>query len=203
MSPNPFYRGAIPPAECRADLTRQFSQPTTQLLPAHRLTAAWLDSPLGTLLAIADDGGLYLLDFIDRRGLKGEISRLQKTATIALGSHPVLEQTARELKHYFMGIRQPFSIPLAARGTPFQRAAWEQLLTIPLGETRSYSDMAQSLGKPSAIRAVARANGDNYRSIVIPCHRVIGSDGNLTGYGGGLARKQWLLEHERGIAKPS
>jgi O-6-methylguanine DNA methyltransferase len=89
---------------------------------------------------------------------------------------------------------------LADCGTPFQRSVWKQLLAIPVGQTRTYADIAREIGQPKAVRAVARANGDNYRGIVIPCHRVIGSDGALTGYGGGLARKQWLLDFEREVA---
>ena len=93
-----------------------------------------------------------------------------------------------------------FETPLAQWGTPFQNNVWQQLLAIPRGETRSYADLSRILGKPKAVRAVARANGDNFRGVIIPCHRVIGSDGSLTGYGGGLARKQWLLDHEKSFA---
>ena len=113
------------------------------------------------------------------------------------GDHPVLDQAEREIGEYFAGVRKTFTLPFASRGTEFQRRVWEALVQIPAGETRSYADIARRIGAPKAVRAVARANGDNFRGIVIPCHRVIGSDGSLTGYGGGMARKQWLLDHER------
>ncbi|MET0380637.1 MAG: methylated-DNA--[protein]-cysteine S-methyltransferase, partial [Methyloceanibacter sp.] len=113
------------------------------------------------------------------------------------GDHPMLYRSASEIAEYFAGTRKSFTVPLARRGTDLQRRVWDALLTIPPGETCSYAEVASTIGQPGAVRAVARAIGDNYRGIIIPCHRVIGSDGSLTGYGGGLARKQWLLEHER------
>ena len=119
---------------------------------------------------------------------------------IVPGSHPVLDQATLEINEYFAGKRKTFTLPFAKRGTDFQRRVWDELLQIPAGETRSYAEIARRIGQPKAVRAVARANGDNYRCIVIPCHRVIGSDGSLTGYGGGLARKQWLLDHEKKMA---
>lgn len=162
----------------------------------------WLDTPLGPMLAIADEAGIHVLDFVNRRGLEKEIGRLRarNKSVIVPGKHHALDQAAREIGEYYAGKRRVFTLPLAARGTPFQNSVWQQLLAIPSGQTRSYADIARAIGQPSAVRAVARANGDNYRAIVIPCHRVIGSDGTLTGYGGGLARKQWLLDHERFIA---
>lgn len=165
------------------------------------LTARWLDTPLGPMLAIANDAGVYVLDFVTRRGLEREITRLRArlNAVVIPGPHRFLDDAEREINEYYAGTRQQFSLNLAVRGTDFQRAVWAALSAIPTGETRSYADIAKSIGQPSAVRAVARANGDNYRSIVIPCHRVIGSDGTLTGYGGGLARKQWLLDFERNI----
>ena len=169
----------------------------------HCLLAKWIESPLGAILALADDDGLYVYDWVDRRGLEREIVRLRaKTKFVIVpGSHRVLEQAEREVTEYFAGNRNVFTLPFARRGTEFQRQVWDELLRIPSGETRSYAEIARSIGQPKAVRAVARANGDNFRGIVIPCHRVIGSDGSLTGYGGGLARKQWLLDHERKMAK--
>jgi AraC family transcriptional regulator of adaptative response/methylated-DNA-[protein]-cysteine methyltransferase len=163
------------------------------------LLARWIDSPLGAILALANDSGLYVFDWVDRRGLEREILRLRQKTKFAIvpGNHPVLDQAEREVGEYFDGLRKTFTLPVAPRGSEFQRRVWEALMQIPAGETRSYADIAKQIGAPKAMRAVARANGDNFRGIVIPCHRVIGSDGSLTGYGGGLARKRWLLNHER------
>lgn len=163
------------------------------------LLARWIDAPLGAMLALANDDGLYLLDFVDRRGLERELERLARRFAIVPGPHPVLDQTEREVREYFNGKRARFTLPLAERGTDFQRGVWDQLVRIDPGATRSYAELARILGAPKSVRAVARANGDNFRAIVIPCHRVIGSDGSLTGYGGGLARKQWLLDHEKAM----
>src|SRR5258708_10160080 len=111
---------------------------------------------------------------------------------------PILAETERQLKEYFEGKRQDFSIPLDMRGTPFQRSVWQALLAIPFGETRSYGQIAKQLGRPNAMRAVGGANGSNPIPIVVPCHRVIGSSGKLTGFGGGLETKARLLKIESG-----
>ena len=116
---------------------------------------------------------------------------------------PVLDSLARQLDDYFRGRLVRFTVPLRVPGTDFQRAVWTALAEIPYGQTCSYEDIAKSLGRPTAVRAVARANGDNRIAIVIPCHRVIGKDGSLTGYGGSLWRKQRLLELERGAGVAS
>lgn len=164
--------------------------------------ARWLETPLGPMLVIANDAGIYVLDFVNRRGLEREITRLRARhkAVVIPGEHPFLDEAEKQIGEYYAGTRQQFSLTLAHRGTDFQRAVWAALLAIPNGQTRAYADIANAIGQPTAVRAVARANGDNYRAIVIPCHRVIGSDGTLTGYGGGLARKQWLLDFERSTA---
>jgi AraC family transcriptional regulator of adaptative response/methylated-DNA-[protein]-cysteine methyltransferase len=112
------------------------------------------------------------------------------------GSDKKFEELYTQINEYFEGQRKKFTLPLDIRGTPFQEKAWSALLKIPYGETRSYADQARAVGNPAAVRAVAKANGDNRISIIIPCHRVIGSDGKLTGYGGGLWRKQYLLDLE-------
>lgn len=166
------------------------------------LKAAWLDSPLGPMVAIADDDALYLLEFVDRRGLEREVERLRlKTrAAIIPGCTPPLERIEAELSAYFAGELKTFTTPLALVGTPFQRRVWDALVNIPMGQTSSYAGLAETIGQPSAVRAVARANGANQLAIIVPCHRVIGSDGDLTGYGGGLVRKGWLLDHERDSA---
>jgi AraC family transcriptional regulator of adaptative response/methylated-DNA-[protein]-cysteine methyltransferase len=171
------------------------------------LTAKWLVTPLGSMLAIACDQGIVMLDFVDRKGMEGAIARLRTrfakgstesdNAVIVPGTHRHLEQLQLQLTEYFAGTRQVFSLPLSLGGTPFERRAWEYLPTIPYGQTRSYGEQARGMGQPKTVRAVGRANGMNYLAILIPCHRVIGADGSLTGYGGGLARKRWLLDHER------
>ena len=129
-----------------------------------------------------------------------KLAVVHKLACVAratsLESHPVLRQTVRELAEYFAGQRQRFELPLLLPQQPFSRLAWEALATIPYGQTRSYAQQAVAIGRPTAVRAVARANGANRIAIILPCHRVIGSDGKLVGFGGGLERKRWLLRHE-------
>jgi AraC family transcriptional regulator, regulatory protein of adaptative response / methylated-DNA-[protein]-cysteine methyltransferase len=164
----------------------------------HTLRFTRILTPLGPMLAAATDQGLALLEFVDRRMLETQLKRMSHAlgAAIMPGANPVLEQTEQELGEYFAGARQEFEVPLLMAGTPFQEEAWRELLTIPYAETRSYGEQARRIQKPAAVRAVARANGDNRMAIIIPCHRVVGSDGKLTGYGGGLWRKKWLLDHE-------
>jgi AraC family transcriptional regulator of adaptative response/methylated-DNA-[protein]-cysteine methyltransferase len=155
-------------------------------------------SPLGPLLAGATDKGICLLEFADRRMLETQLSRLQArlNAEILPGRGPHFELLQTQLAEYFDGKRREFDLPLVLAGTPFQERAWNSLRDIPCGETRSYQRQAESIGQPSAVRAIARANGDNRIVILIPCHRVIGKNGRLTGYGGGLWRKRALLELE-------
>ena len=109
---------------------------------------------------------------------------------------PIVEETIRQLSAYFEGTRRDFDLPISPQGTEFQRLVWQHLLDIPYGQIISYQDLAKDIGKPEAIRAVGAANGQNPISVIVPCHRVLGSDGSLTGYGGGLWRKEWLLKHE-------
>ena len=157
-----------------------------------------LTTPLGPMYAGATPKGVCLLEFSDRRMLETEFYDLQNKldATILAGENEHIRQLDTELAEYFDGTRKAFEVSLHTPGTPFQQSVWTHLTDIPYGETRSYQQQAHRLGKPAAIRAVASANGHNRVAIVIPCHRVIGKDGNLTGYGGGLERKRWLLEHE-------
>lgn len=159
-----------------------------------------LMSPLGPLLAGAVEEGLCLLEFAERRMLERQLATLARRFGAALlpGGHRHLDQVERELERYFAGGGAGFATPLALEGTPFQLRVWEELRRIPSGATISYGELAARIGQPSASRAVARANGDNRVAILVPCHRVIGADGRLTGYGGGLWRKQRLLELERG-----
>ena len=111
-------------------------------------------------------------------------------------SCPVVDEAIRQVDEYFGGTRRAFDLPLALAGTDFQRRVWRQLLAVPYGQTASYGEIARALGKPKAVRAVGAANGQNPISIIVPCHRIVGSDGKLVGYGGGLWRKEWLLKHE-------
>jgi AraC family transcriptional regulator of adaptative response/methylated-DNA-[protein]-cysteine methyltransferase len=166
----------------------------------HVLKASWLDTPFGPMVAVADEIGLYLLEFVDRRGLEREIERLRLKTKLAIipGKTEAIRLIENELIQYFKGTLQEFKTPLLLLGSPFQKRVWDELKKIPFGETRSYSQIALAISRPSAFRAVAQANGANQIAIVIPCHRVINSNGDLGGYGGGIARKKWLLDHERG-----
>jgi len=157
-----------------------------------------LETPIGSMVAGVYGGGLCLLEFADRRALETEIQDLQKRFGVEAlpGRSPLHDEIQRQLSGYFEGTRTAFDLPLLYPGSDFQRSVWEALLAIPYGSTRSYGAQASSLGRPEAVRAVARANGQNRIAIVIPCHRVIGSDGSLTGYAGGLERKRFLLELE-------
>ncbi|MBI9051661.1 MAG: bifunctional transcriptional activator/DNA repair protein Ada [Anaerolineaceae bacterium] len=176
-----------------------FGTPPSQADQAHVLFARWIDTPLGGMLALADDAGLHLLEFVDRRALETEIKRLRAhlKCSIVPGNHMCLDQIENELKAYFEGTSLEFSVPLVALGSDFEKSVWKLLKTIPPGETWSYLDLAKKMENPNATRAVGHANGKNSIAIIIPCHRVIRTDGTLGGYGGGIWRKQWLLEHER------
>lgn len=160
---------------------------------------SWLRSPLGPLVAGATAEGICLLEFTDRRMLEAEFAAIRKlfNKPVVPGSNEHLEKLRVELASYFAGSTQGFSVPLVYPGTAFQRRVWEQLLAIPFGETRSYEQMAIAVGEPRAVRAVGRANGLNRIAILIPCHRVVNKNGGLGGYGGGLRRKQFLLDLER------
>ena len=181
---------------------RVFGAPPSKSDKVDCLQARWIETPLGAMLALANDDGLHLLEFIDRRGLENELIWIRKRIKSAVvpGNNEHLDQTAEELKRYFDGTATEFNVPLVLIGSDFERDVWESLRQIPAGETRSYSDLARQLGKPAAVRAVGRANGSNPLCLMVPCHRVIGADGNLVGYGGGLWRKKWLLDHERRVA---
>jgi methylated-DNA-[protein]-cysteine S-methyltransferase len=160
-----------------------------------RRVHAFVESPVGTLTLVATEGGLSGLFMTDQRRCPPteKLGRLDSRAFPA-----VIDQLAA----YFAGELTTFDVPLAPVGTPFQRSVWAALRRIPYGETRSYGQLAQSLGRPEAARAVGAANGANPLGIIVPCHRVVGADGSLTGYGGGLDRKRFLLELERRRAVP-
>ena len=162
-------------------------------------------TPLGEMIALLSSAGLCLLEFSEHtRELAREIEQVEaaRGGPAHDGDSALGERLGRELAEYLAGRRQRFELPLDLVGTPFQIAVWQALLAIPYGQTRSYGEQARSIGRPSATRAVAAANGQNKISLIVPCHRVIGSDGSLTGYGGGLARKRWLLQLEQSAAPP-
>jgi len=146
-----------------------------------------MPSPLGPLTLVASDDALVGLYLQARE--PGALDAVPRAT-------PLLEQAVDELREYFAGQRQRFELPLAPEGTPFQRDVWAALQAIPFGTTWSYARLARTVGRPAAVRAVGAANGRNPIALIIPCHRVIGADGSLTGYGGGLPRKRWLLAHE-------
>ncbi len=183
----------------REAFTKIFGDPPTAAKDRACMFAERIDTPLGVMLAVADDEGLRLLEFADRRATERELSILRKRlrTNIVPGEHPHLDSVRAQLADYFSGKNLEFDVPIAPVGSDFQMRAWKILRSIPIGETRSYSWMAKKLGDEAARRAVGRANGTNMICIVIPCHRVIRADGTLCGYGGGLWRKKWLLDHER------
>lgn len=152
-----------------------------------------MKSPVGELKLVASDKGLAAVLWENDDPRRVRLSPLRRD-----DNHPVLREAERQLAAYFAGKRRVFELPLDAAGTPFQRGVWGELLKIPFGETRSYGQLARQLGNPRASRAVGAANGKNPLSIIAPCHRVIGGNGALTGFAGGLACKEWLLKHEHG-----
>jgi AraC family transcriptional regulator of adaptative response/methylated-DNA-[protein]-cysteine methyltransferase len=159
------------------------------------------DTPIGRMLGLASDTALIALEFskLERHErLEARLRRWLQPHAIEDGSNARLDSTAAWLDDYFAcATADPRVLPLMMHGTEFERRVWERLLAIPAGQTRSYGDIAGELGLRNGARAVGLANGANPLAIVVPCHRVIGSDGTLTGYGGGLDRKRWLLDHER------
>ncbi|MDO5643667.1 MAG: trifunctional transcriptional activator/DNA repair protein Ada/methylated-DNA--[protein]-cysteine S-methyltransferase [Paracoccus sp. (in: a-proteobacteria)] len=183
----------------RQAFARLFGHPPAAMRGAGGLVADWIETPLGGMIAVADDNALHLLEFSDRKALKEQLARLSKAAggRIGLGQSAITAETARQLADFFAGKRARFDLPLAPHGTAFQRRVWEALRAIPAGQTRSYAELARAIGQPTASRAVAGANASNGIAIVIPCHRVIGADGTLTGYAGGLWRKEKLIAAER------
>ncbi len=160
---------------------------------------SWVESPVGPLVAGANDAGVCLLEFTDRRMIEAQFDTMRKLfqAPVLPGTNDHLARLRSELEGYFAGTLRSFTVPLVYPGTPFQTRVWEQLLRIPYGVTRSYQEIAEALGDPKAVRAVGRANGLNRIAVVVPCHRVVNKNGDLGGYGGGLRRKEFLLQLER------
>jgi len=187
------------PSAFRAAFARLLGCAPSDLRADRLLRATWIPSPLGDMIAVSSRSHLHLLEFLDRKALPAELKRLQAASreAIGIGSFAPSDQAAAELSDYFAARSGRFQTPLALAGSPFTCEVWEALREIPAGETRSYSDIARRIGRPTAARAVARANGANQIALMVPCHRVLGADGSLTGYGGGLWRKQRLIEIER------
>jgi AraC family transcriptional regulator of adaptative response/methylated-DNA-[protein]-cysteine methyltransferase len=185
----------------RDAFTRTFGRSPGRSRTTDCLIAGWVESPLGPLVVAAKKEGVCLLEFTDRRMLETQFATLRKRFACAIvpGNHEYLDQLKDELARYFAHALKEFTVPLVYPGSPFQQAVWKELLRIPYGETRSYEALARAVGCPGAQRAVGRANGENRIAIVIPCHRVVNKNGQLGGYGGGLWRKQYLLDLERGV----
>jgi AraC family transcriptional regulator of adaptative response/methylated-DNA-[protein]-cysteine methyltransferase len=195
-----FDSGYLSHSGFREAFTKAFGSTPGRGAGLDSVTLGFVESPIGPLVAGADDRGVCLLEFSDRRMLEAQLRTLQRRLGRALvpGDHPHLTRLKEELAEYFRGERRAFEVPLHAPGTPFQERVWQELLKIPYGEVRSYDAIARRVGSPRAVRAVGRANGMNRIAIVIPCHRVVGKDGALVGYGGGMRRKEWLLDLEQG-----
>ena len=187
----------------RAAFARLFGHAPAQMTRGQPgLVADWLDTPLGGMIAVTDDRALHLLEFSDRKALATELQRLSKAVRgqLGLGRTAITDAAEAQLARYFAAQSGAFDLPLVLHGTPFLRQVWTELQRIPPGATVSYGQLAARIGRPTASRAVARANGANQIASVIPCHRVIGADGSLTGYAGGVWRKQALIDIERRLA---
>lgn len=158
-----------------------------------------IETPIGEMSAAATKDGICLLEFNSRPALESEFNKLALTfnETVKPGTNKHLRALRKQLKEYFRGKRKEFILPLVTPGTDFQLEVWNSLKKIPYGKTVTYLEQAKAINNPGAARAVAGANGSNRIAIVIPCHRVIGSDGDLVGFGGGLEKKRWLIDHER------
>jgi O-6-methylguanine DNA methyltransferase len=158
----------------------------------------YFDTPIGEMIAVSNDLGICLLEFRDKKDIDAELRKLERDfgEVIEAGQNPHLDLLTQELTAYFMGKLTQFSVAVLTHGTAFQKSVWSSLQTIPYGQTKSYGDIAKVIHNPNSVRAVGAANGNNRIAIIIPCHRVIGTNGKLTGYAGGLWRKEWLLKHE-------
>lgn len=191
--------GVETPDGFRAALARHLGLPPESLPAKGLLRAAPIATPLGPMVAVCDARSLHLLEFADRRALPAELKKLHAACrgSLGIGRFDLHDRVERQLGEYFSGRRAVFDLPLTFHGSAFAKEVWRALLAIRAGETLSYGAIARGLGQPLGVRAVARANGANQIAIVIPCHRVIGADGALTGYGGGLWRKRRLLDLEQ------
>lgn len=165
------------------------------------LKITWFDTPVGLIVAVADDEALYLLEYAKKINLERKTAIIRKNLDAGLekGQSPVLDSIKREMELYFDGKLKQFETPVKLTGTSFQNSVWEELRKVPFGTTTTYAELADRIGRPSAFRAVAQANGQNPLIIVVPCHRVINADGSIGGYQSGIAKKQWLLDFEKSI----
>lgn len=169
------------------------------------IICADLSTPIGMMIVGSTELGCCLVEFHDRGGVESISAAIKKRyqREVEYGSSVLNQMICCQLEEYFVGSRSRFDMPLDAKGTPFEKRVWEELSATPFGTTRSYGEIAAAVGRPQAQRAVGRANGANHIAIVIPCHRIIEANGKLRGYGGGLWRKKWLLEHEQKAAGQS
>ena len=185
----------------REAFRQTFGKPPGHIEGTDCIVIDWVESPLGPLVVGAKTDGICLLEFSDPRRLQKQLDQLRKSqgCPIVPGQHKYLDQLKEELTNYFPGNLTQFRTPISVKGTPFQELVWKGLLDIPYGETQSYEGLAHTIGHPRAVRAVGRANGQNRIAIVIPCHRVVNKNGKMGGYGGGLWRKQFLLDLEQRV----
>lgn len=153
-------------------------------------------TPLGDMVAIANDNGLVLLQFLDSEGIESSRAKALLRGSQICSDHPILKLIDQEIRNYFNGIDDPFTTPIDMLGTDFQKTVWRALRAIPYGELRSYADIAKAIDRPKAFRAVARANATNPLALIVPCHRVVNSDGSIGGYAGHVSRKKYLLQRE-------
>jgi len=193
------YSGYESESGFRTAFKKYFGNAPGQVADKNPMYVNRIATPLGPMLICANDDGLHLLEFVDRRMLETQIKRVSKYTKCFFvpGEHELMQETEKQLTSYFNGELSEFDLPIQLLGTDFQKQVWTALLAIPYGVTRTYAEQAESIGKPKAVRAVGTANGDNRFAIVVPCHRVIGTNGKLTGYGGGLWRKEKLLKIEK------
>ena len=189
----------------RAAFARLFGDTPAGAKQGTVITLSWIESAVGPLLVGTTDAAICLLEFSDRRMLEAQLRTLRRRFGAALvpGRSRLVGELQRQLDQYFAGRRREFELPLVYPGTPFQQKVWKALLRIPYGRTRSYQDIARQVGHPRAVRAVGTANGMNRLSILVPCHRVVNTSGELGGYGGGLWRKRLLLDLEQGQRTPA
>lgn len=190
------------PSDFQKALAEWLQTPASRIGQGRGLVAEPIETPLGTMVAVAGHDRLHLLEFADRKNLGTELIKLSRQFPdgLGLGRALLIERLRHQLDCYFALRSGIFEIPLAMHGTAFSQTVWRALLAIPLGQTRSYAGLAIDIGRPSAVRAVARANSMNQIAILVPCHRVLGSDGSLTGYAGGLERKRQLLQIEQALS---
>jgi O-6-methylguanine DNA methyltransferase len=180
---------------------RAYKSKLINIMQQKNLYLSTFMSMQGEMTAIADDHQLYLLKFSDSLNLNARLPKLQnyikQNINIIKQDNSIINLTESEISHYFKGNLSQFSIPLGMLGTPYQQTVWQKLINIPYGETISYATLAKNIGNPKAFRAVANANSKNNIVIIIPCHRVISSDGNLGGYSDKIVRKKYLINHEK------